>query len=147
MKTGNFSPISWSWQILHHAFRCQTLYPHHTPTTSILPLTTLLLIVSFAGSTMMNISIITLWLDHLNESILTKGEQIFALNISVFKGMNFPEKPFPVECFLHLTHYQSVSQTKQSTNGFSSKKCNWWFTTVKKQILFHEQEGQLFLRI
>ncbi len=42
------------------------------------------------------------WLDHLEESILSKEKQVFVLKVSVSKGMNFADDPLLIECFLHL---------------------------------------------
>ncbi len=42
------------------------------------------------------------WLDCLEESILFKDRQVFVLNNSVSKGMDFANDPLLIECFLHL---------------------------------------------
>ncbi len=42
------------------------------------------------------------WLDHLDKSVLLKGEQVFVLKDSVSEGMDFSNDPLLIKCFLHL---------------------------------------------
>jgi len=69
------------------------------------------------------------WLDHLEESILSKEKQVFVLKDSVSKGMDFANDPLLIECFLHLpplavqdtnpTNYQWIFDKQNETNVYS----------------------------
>ncbi len=42
------------------------------------------------------------WLDHLEESVISKDKQVFVLEDSISKGMDFANDPLLVERLLHL---------------------------------------------
>ncbi len=54
------------------------------------------------------------WVDHINESVLSKGEQVVVLRDSVSKIMNFADFSLLIKCFLHLLPLP-VQDTKPAT--------------------------------
>ncbi len=66
------------------------------------------------------------WLDHLEESILSKREQVFILKQSVSKEMDFADDPLLIKCFLNLPHLPVQDTNPTNYQWIFTKKQNRW---------------------